>query len=85
MFTTTPGGGSERPVLGSICERLSGYLLQRLPLGTSGDGLPTSCAHWSGTTGSTTIFLPAGTLSTIHLRAMLRVSSRDVTRPECSE
>ena len=39
--------------------RLVGYLIQRLPLDVTSDGSPMSCAHPSGTTGSTTIFAPA--------------------------
>ena len=85
MFTITPSPVSVSRVLGSTLERLSGNLFQRLPLRDIGDGLPMSCAHWSGTTGSTTIFVVGGTLATIQSRAMLRVSSRDRTRPECSE
>ena len=60
MFTTTPAPVSVSRVSGSMFERLSGYLFQRLPFFVTGDGLPMSCAHWSGTTGSTTIFVPVG-------------------------
>jgi hypothetical protein len=48
-------------------------------------GCPTSLAHASGTTGSTTIFVFAGTWSTSHWRVALRVSASDSVIALCSE
>ena len=86
MFTTIPGAGSSSPVSGSTRDRLVGYFAQRLPFGVTGDAVPMSCAQPSGTTpGSTTIRVPAGTCSTSQARVSPRVSSRDSTRPSCTE
>ena len=60
MFTIRPSPGTREPSL-AMFERLVGNLIQRAPFDVPAYGRPTSLAHASGTTGSTTIFVRGGT------------------------
>src|SRR3954468_15646806 len=84
MFTIRPSPGTIEPSLATF-ERLVGNLIQRAPFEVPAYGRPTSLAHASGTTGSTTIFVSGGTFATSHERARLRVSGRASTSPEWIE
>src|SRR5919197_2523599 len=79
-----PGPGITEPSL-AMFERLVGNFDQRAPLAVPGLGWPMSVAHASGTTGSTTTFVLAGTLATSQSRVALRVSVRDSVIALCSE
>ena len=69
----------------AMFERLVGNFDQRAPLAVPWFGCPMSLAHASGTTGSTTILVFAGTWSASHARVLLRVSGRESVIALCSE